>query len=230
VEEYAKMKRPVSLDQEQLLVNAAQNEGNPRTLGFVIKQLAEIKEREVRLQDQLVAFGVIKVPVALPAGGVARIAGDIGNIFQAKPRNTMAGYSGTAFASMTPAASGEPSVVAAGRMGTMSGRMDVSTTSQSQTCAVCRRICFLSMVTIDQDKLNSAADGVGAAGTAESPPPRGTKIQCIQCTVDGEPEAVAWKSKPNGANALTLGIRYSIDDLQKILEHAMKRAAASPHR
>jgi hypothetical protein len=236
VEDYAKQKRPVSLDQEQLLVNTARFEKNIKTLGFVIPQLIELRDREELLRERLTGLGVGQTSIAALNGRESSWAQskELGNIFQPKP--TMAGYGGGGiFAGMTDGAGGssEDQDVehTAGRMawingssarasaggggsGGGGGRMGGSPDSlQNNTCTVCRRICYLSLVRVNLDRLRPAATTQGVV------------VRCLSCTLNGTEEAIAWKSKVEGATALTLTTRFEIAELNTIIEEAQARAS-----
>ena len=136
VDDYAKQRRPVSLDQEQLLINTAKRETNVNTLTYVLPQLVVLRDREKRQRDQLERAGVkSKLLSDLQFGA------EMGNIFQQRGGAKMSGTYGGVFAdvlSITP----DDALMDAGT-GRMGGQPQAGGAS---VCAICGAICHLSLV------------------------------------------------------------------------------------
>ena len=234
VEDYAKQKRPVSLDQEQLLVNTARLEKNPKTLSFVIPQLIEIRDREELLRERLQSLGVAQTTFEAmvtklqgqPASDATTTGGGggLGNIFQ--PRAKMGGGGSASSGGGMFAGFSDGSGAAEDRgvrmsgftaTGASTGRMGGNGDAEelnNTTCMSCRRICYLSVVQIDLDKLQPSSGN----------PHQGIATRCLSCTLNGDDDAVKWKTAPGGAAALTLTVRFPVQVLDKIIDDAQERA------
>ena len=235
VEHYAKQKRPVSLDQEQLLVNTARLEKNAKTLLFVIPQLIEIRDREELLRERLQSLGVAQTtfeavigtrPEDGGGGGGATVG--LGNIFQ--PRAAMGGSASSGGGMFAGMGNGRNDVVdeRGGRMsgfipdlassggggGRMAGSSNAAAALNNNTCTCCRRICYLSLVQVDLDVLQPSTVN----------PNQGIVVRCLSCTLNGDEDATQWKSVAGGAAALTLTTRLSVQELDKIIDDAQVRA------
>jgi len=213
--DYAKQRRPVSLNQEHLILSTARLEHNPTTLSYVVDELVAMRKRESTARSALVERGVRQTTFEVFSGGQSRDLGS-GNIFQQRhgakmSAGRMAGGRGV-FDALSPsegAAAAEAGSAAPADISTLNTK---GSTLTSPVCEVCSHVCHMSMVSISG---RAAFSGDGSR-----------RVRCVQCALEDAAlgtQSIGWTSDPRGADSLLLVCRYSLDELDELAKTAKKR-------
>jgi len=199
IEDYSKQRRPVSLNQEQLILNTAKHETNKNTLRYTLPELLEARSREAEGRMFLVKQGIRQTTFAQFTGGLSR---ELGNIFQPRSSSKMS-------APVQQQSQQQQQRGASGRM--QSTPVNASVNSQTDgeipsVCDVCFRVCHLSMVVLTQSSL---------AGNHTK-----SKVRCLPCmkndTTLGS-HSLSWQTDGTKRSNLVLVCRYSLDELDELI-------------
>eukprot|EP00037_Helgoeca_nana_P007096 m.64919 g.64919 ORF g.64919 m.64919 type:complete len:928 (-) comp17929_c0_seq1:228-3011(-) len=227
IQDYSAQRRPVSLNQEHLILSTARLERNVTTLSFTVVELEAMCKREATARTALVERGVRKTTFEIFSGGQSRDLGSA-NIFQQRLTAKMS------VGRMGRGGMGQPLdapelVDHAGGAG--ESPVDVSavntkgSTLTSPVCEVCSHVCHISMVVLEPE-------GSGLShGAVHHKSGQHHRIRCMQCTLDdatlGAEHTWGWTSNPRGAETLLLVSRYSLEELQGIIAKAHERMGGS---
>eukprot|EP00048_Salpingoeca_helianthica_P002628 m.58913 g.58913 ORF g.58913 m.58913 type:complete len:816 (+) comp12214_c0_seq1:2629-5076(+) len=202
---YRRERRPVSLDQDQLLLRTAANEKDPKILQYVLAELRELCMREATLRSRLATGGITRtlslddLAALLPFDGAIRAGGAFEGL--------IAG-SGAASSSAAPAAA--PSKMT--REPPMMSMRTPRSLPSIHKCKQCERICFISLVVA----LGIAINPRGHSPSLAPTPLRG--IYCLECALE--------TSEPT--TELALVCRFSIPDLEAITAEVAAQVADLP--
>eukprot|EP00035_Acanthoeca_spectabilis_P024670 m.454862 g.454862 ORF g.454862 m.454862 type:complete len:892 (+) comp20757_c0_seq1:166-2841(+) len=223
ITDYSSQRRPVSLNQEHLILSTAKLERNSTTLLFTVAELEAIRERERKARGALVERGVRQTTFEIFSGGQSRDLGS-GNIFQQRLTakmhiNHMARGGGGRMGGPMDRAGAAGAIPEAG-----AARADISavntkgSTLTSPVCEVCAYVCHISMVILQQKGVRHAMGDKH-------------RIRCTHCTLTDSSlgrEALGWTTDPRGADKLVLVCRYSLEELDELVVSAKKRLGAAP--
>lgn len=205
IKDYAKQRRPVSLNQEQLILNTAKHETNVNTLQYALPELAEARSREKAGREWLDEHGIKSVTFSEFSGGQSR---DLGSVFQARSSSKMQSAVPSTGAFGAVAAGVEPGRPAAPAPPQPTGRMSGGAAPSAKAddlavvCDVCHHVCHLSMVT---------------SATPNAANKR--KVRCLNCMktdADLGADSLGWE-KLGDAHNLVLVCRYSLEELDTLI-------------
>eukprot|EP00041_Stephanoeca_diplocostata_P030793 m.940735 g.940735 ORF g.940735 m.940735 type:complete len:878 (-) comp23829_c0_seq6:544-3177(-) len=221
IQDYAEQRRPVSLNQEQLLLNTASLETNLNTLKYTLPALEHIRKVEESGRKQLTDKGVRETSFDIFSGGQER---NIGSIFQQRTSSktskmfssgsnsfairearteTDGSTSNTANNIGVQSASSHPGQGVSHRPENVSV---VNNVYSSPACEVCYHVCHTSMVIVlSENKVVNKQK---------------YRVRCLECTIQDtklKELALNWMSQHDGASNLLLVCRYSLEEIDELI-------------
>lgn len=205
---YRRERRPVSLDQEQLLLRTAANEKDPRILQYVLPELRHMREREATLRRLLRRRGITRtlslddLAALVPFDGATRAGGAFEGLL-----------AGSAAAAAAASAAPAPSRM---RDAPMMSMRTPRSLACNHKCKRCNHICFVSLI-VDVNPSSSPPPTPDSQSPRSSPTPL-RNIYCLECALE--------TSVP--ASELAVVNRFTLSDLDAVIADVARQVAHRP--